>query len=408
MSSLLETLNSEFPLLYADEALSESLLMKCYDDTHEFKTHLKKLKAHLNKHIQEAETASNLTESESLKRSKKRQLMIDKLHKSYKQWDVCIRKQSKFAVVRYGKFSKNAINRLHEFELDDVYLNKISPDSKPHINRAIGYHISRYGMGNLPVGDKDNAVQYINEVYGIEETTASTYISMGQIIQDLKNNTTDSCLEWCSNGSDLHFELYILNVMVLVKKKDVLKTYKYIKEGIPTSLFQTQSDRIVSTVSPLLTRTLLDKEIENIDKQITDQSEKCISLFSKNYCSINRLPFDSSLFLIVLSGIISFQFFIKYKAIQASLHVDWTTKDELPFDVKLPNFLSTFHPIFICPVLKEETTEENPPYSLPCHHVISRKALDKLSQNGTTSFKCPYCPVTATMSKTIKINFIML
>ncbi|EDO14737.1 hypothetical protein Kpol_333p7 [Vanderwaltozyma polyspora DSM 70294] len=403
MSELLNTLNNEYPKLFTDETLTASLSKKCLDDTQEFKTQLRKMKAHWNKYLQDLEN-----NSDDKKLSKKRSLVIDKLSKVHQQWDSNIHKNVKLSSNQYSKFNRNIMKELRQFDLDEVYVNKISKDAKPYIDKAIGFHISRYGLSNISIKDTDEMVNYINEIYGVDTKIAGMYISMGQIIQDLKNYDTKSCIDWCQNGTDLHFELFVLNIMILVKRNDALEIYDYMKNGIPTTLFENKINKVMTKLSPLITKVYIKQRVENIEELIYEQSRKCISIFSKDYCQADKLPFDSSLFLIVLSGIISFQFFFKYKNIRSSLNVDWTTKDELPFDVKLPKLLSNFHPIFICPVLKEETTEDNPPYSLPCHHIISKKALDKLSKNGTTSFKCPYCPVNAMIAKTRKVNFIMI
>lgn len=42
-----------------------------------------------------------------------------------------------------------------------------------------------------------------------------------------------------------------------------------------------------------------------------------------------------------------------------------------------------YHSIFACPILRQQSSEENPPMKLVCGHVISRDALDKLC-NGPT------------------------
>ena len=40
-----------------------------------------------------------------------------------------------------------------------------------------------------------------------------------------------------------------------------------------------------------------------------------------------------------------------------------------------------FHSIFACPILRQQSSESNPPVRLTCGHVISRDALNKLA-NG--------------------------
>lgn len=42
-----------------------------------------------------------------------------------------------------------------------------------------------------------------------------------------------------------------------------------------------------------------------------------------------------------------------------------------------------YHSIFACPILRQQSSEDNPPMKLVCGHVISRDALDKLC-NGPT------------------------
>lgn len=72
---------------------------------------------------------------------------------------------------------------------------------------------------------------------------------------------------------------------------------------------------------------------------------------------------------------------------------EWTSKTELPMEVPLPRDLQ-FHPVFVCPVSKEETSAENPPVILPCGHVLSRDSASDLEEYSrmVMETKCPYCP----------------
>lgn len=38
-----------------------------------------------------------------------------------------------------------------------------------------------------------------------------------------------------------------------------------------------------------------------------------------------------------------------------------------------------YHSIFACPILRQQSSEDNPPMKLTCGHVISRDALNRLS-----------------------------
>ncbi len=421
MSELLDSFETEFAKFYTDSNLEETNLQKCLDHTHEFKSQLKKLKAHLNKHIQESkpEVYNKLSDKEKQKFKRKRELIIEKLSKSQRQWDHSVKKQIKYVSQQSNRFNKSTLNKLKEFDIDSVYVNKLPKETMENVNEAIGYHILRYSIDNMPLGNKNEAFQYLKDVYGITNKESTEFIEMGQIVHDLKKGDTESCLKWCSNEmeslssnhtalSSLKFDLYTLSAMQIVKHGNPVELYYQITQNAPLDCFRHREKELMQNVVPLLTKSLIGQPIEDIDSKVNKELKECTSLFIKEYCAAKHIFFDSPLFLILLSGLISFQFFIKYKTIRELAHVDWTTKDELPFDVKLPDFLTHFHPIFICPVLKEETTTENPPYSLACHHIISKKALDRLSKNGTITFKCPYCPVNTSMSSTKKVRFVML
>ncbi|CAI5008721.1 ATV_HP_G0049660.mRNA.1.CDS.1 [Saccharomyces cerevisiae] len=421
MSELLDSFETEFAKFYTDSNLEETNLQKCLDHTHEFKSQLKKLKAHLNKHIQESkpEVYNKLSDKEKQKFKRKRELIIEKLSKSQRQWDHSVKKQIKYVSQQSNRFNKSTLNKLKEFDIDSVYVNKLPKETMENVNEAIGYHILRYSIDNMPLGNKNEAFQYLKDVYGITNKESTEFIEMGQIVHDLKKGDTESCLKWCSNEmeslssnhtalSSLKFDLYTLSAMQIVKHGNPVELYYQITQNAPLDCFRHREKELMQNVVPLLTKSLIGQPIEDIDSKVNKELKECTSLFIKEYCAAKHIFFDSPLFLIVLSGLISFQFFIKYKTIRELAHVDWTTKDELPFDVKLPDFLTHFHPIFICPVLKEETTTENPPYSLACHHIISKKVLDRLSKNGTITFKCPYCPVNTSMSSTKKVRFVML
>ncbi|SCV03239.1 LAME_0H08834g1_1 [Lachancea meyersii CBS 8951] len=402
MSELLKTLGNECQKLNDGAAAGRTHLRKCLEDTHEFKINVKKLKGYITKQVQE-EGQNNKT---SAKLVKKRQVAIEKLNKMHKNWETGMKKNIKLATQQHSKFQKNALNKLYDFELDQVYTNQFSPSARKHVEQAIGLHISRYSVCDEPEQDSGAMVEYLENVYGVDPLVSANFVELAQIMRELLRDNLEACMAWCSEGSDLEFELHLLRAMFLLRSGDKLATYQYLLKHIPGFLSKTRKTSLRYRVAPLLAQVVVapPKSGHNLD----EQRKKCMDLFTQEYCARNGLPFNSSLFLVVMSGIISFQFFIKYRTLQAARHIDWSTENELPFNVKLPDFLTSFHPVFICPVLKEETTTENPPYALPCHHIISKFSLDKLSKNGTCNFKCPYCPLTAARSKTTKVNFVIL
>jgi len=57
------------------------------------------------------------------------------------------------------------------------------------------------------------------------------------------------------------------------------------------------------------------------------------------------------------------------------------SKDELPIEIDIgPN--CRYHSVFTCPILRQQSTDLNPPMKLICGHVISKDALNKLNSTG--------------------------
>jgi len=114
--------------------------------------------------------------------------------------------------------------------------------------------------------------------------------------------------------------------------------------------------------------------------------------FLKDACSILGISKDSSLSVVTNTGCTALPALLNLKEVMISRQVTgiWNGRDELPIEIELdPDH--RYHSIFACPILRQQSSEDNPPMKLVCGHVISRDALNKLC-NGPT-MKCPYCPV---------------
>ncbi|GME97803.1 unnamed protein product [[Candida] boidinii] len=152
---------------------------------------------------------------------------------------------------------------------------------------------------------------------------------------------------------------------------------------------------------------IINRKANNFEKFDDIIIQKRYNQLCQDYCSLIGLSSRSSLFTTLLTGYISLPSYIKFNQIFKNTKgkLDWTTKNELPFEIELPKSLQ-FHSIFICPVSKEETTSINPPMVLPCNHIISNESLNKLSNNMKSAFKCPYCPSTSVAGQSRRVKFI--
>ena len=122
--------------------------------------------------------------------------------------------------------------------------------------------------------------------------------------------------------------------------------------------------------------------------------------FSREYCSLLGLSANSPLYLAVTAGSIALPTLLKYKHINKTKRTEWTSLGEAPVEVPLPPGF-VFHSIYVCPVSKEQCTEDNPPMLLPCGHMIAQTSLRLLSKNSR--FKCHYCPVESHPSEALPV-----
>ncbi|OAA81240.1 regulator of gluconeogenesis Rmd5 [Akanthomyces lecanii RCEF 1005] len=123
--------------------------------------------------------------------------------------------------------------------------------------------------------------------------------------------------------------------------------------------------------------------------------------FTREFCSLLGLAAESPLYVAVTAGAIALPRLIKYTTYMREKKTEWTTENELAFETPLPPSM-IYHPIFVCPVSKEQTTETNPPMLLPCGHVICNDSLKNIAKGSRC--KCPYCPTEGHIKDAIRIT----
>lgn len=176
--------------------------------------------------------------------------------------------------------------------------------------------------------------------------------------------------------------------------------------------------------------------------------------FISVYCLDMQLSDDSSIFQCMLAGFVNLPNFYKYNQIQQKLgrkddksaagngggnnankNTSFAANTyELPFHLPDTNTnLFNYHPIFICPVTKEQLVplteseeqaekrrkqdnsssgEKSLPHRNPvvvlkfCQHLALRDSIWQLLKRGTEIFKCHYCYKKHKFSDTSEANFI--
>lgn len=283
------------------------------------------------------------------------------------------------------------------------------------LNNAVLMHLSRSG-------EFDVASKFMEEAQiTVPPHLLDEFAKMYGILQKVLIKDLDPAIEWAVNnrdqlltkGSNLEFSLHKLQfVKYLVDERNVQKAVKYAQQNL--SVFQ---ERYFQDTAQLMTAVLY---VDNHNKTIgiaeeksspykdiftTPSYDQLYAMFSSEFCSLLGLPPDSPLYLAVTAGAIAIPTLAKMESVMKSRRAEWTTKQELPVSIDLPEKYQ-FHSIFVCPISKEQTTENNPPMMLPCGHILANESLRSLSkENPHHTFKCPYCPMDTTLSQTKRVYF---
>ncbi|KAJ9579561.1 hypothetical protein L9F63_004746 [Diploptera punctata] len=296
-------------------------------------------------------------------------------------------------VSKVGKaIDRNFVSDFASTSREDVFSGT---DKVQLLNQVICQHFYRQGM--LDIADE------LAQEAGLkmEEGGKEPFSELNRILDSLKQRDLGPALEWAQShresldaqNSSLEFKLHRLQFIDLIQRgpagqadaiqyarthfqqfvhrhekeiQNLMGMFLYLPHGINSSPYS----------------HLLDP---NLWVEIYD-------VFTRDACSLLGLSVDSPLSVCINAGCTALPALLNIKQVMQQRQVTgiWNGKDELPIEIDLGQE-SRYHSVFACPILRQQSTESNPPMRLICGHVISRDALNKLS-NGN-KLKCPYCPV---------------
>ena len=312
--------------------------------------------------------------------------------------------------------------------LDKVFKEKPLPSSEIDalqsqptlVNRAIYLHLLREGLFAVASEFHEEASERqrtqqeaaanlgldvsMEHPLGLDKTLSEDmqeqFTKMYHILSELReNHNLQPAIEWARSnsdaleirGSNLEFELCRLKYIMLFIDVDggKMEALMYAQRE-----FQHFRGRYLAEIQQLIAAIAFETNLEespyNTRFNNTASWDEVAASFTKEFCSLLELSADSPLYVATTAGAIALPTLLKLQAIQKQKRTEWTSQNELPVETPLPPSYQ-FHSIFVCPVSKEQTTDQNPPMMLPCCHVIAHESLQKLSKGA--KFKCPYCPV---------------
>jgi len=280
------------------------------------------------------------------------------------------------------------------------------------LNNVICQHFFRQGM--LDITDS-----LISEAdLEINECEKAPFIKINCILEALKKRDLSPALAWAKenrdrlmgSGSTLEFRLHRLQFTELIKQGHVKQSEALAYAKNFAAFAHTHAKELQSLMGSLL---YLRYGIENSPySHLLDPVHwaEIQDMFTRDACSLLGLSVESPLSVSTRAGCTALPALLNIKQVMTHMahHTQrqpevWSAKDELPIEIDLGKDCR-YHSIFACPILRQQTTRSNPPVRLICGHVISRDALNKLS-NGNNRLKCPYCPVEQNPADARQIYF---
>ncbi|XP_047334197.1 protein RMD5 homolog [Impatiens glandulifera] len=296
-------------------------------------------------------------------------------------------KELNIALTKYPKLLEKSFNP----DISKAYRNI---DFNSHlVNQIIASHFYREGLFEL--GDF-----FISEAGETEEEAASLrtpFLEMSRILESMKNRELGPALSWAAanrdklkqNGSDLELKLHRLQFIEILQNSGRDEGLKYVRTFLVP--FATEHmEEIQRLTACVLWAGRLEKS--PYSELLSEHCENFADELTRQYCNILGQSCKSPLSATVMAGIQGLPTLLKLMNVMMGKKQEWLTMKQLPVPLDLDREFQ-FHSVFVCPVSREQASEENPPMLLSCGHVLCKQSITKLSKNNSTRpFKCPYCP----------------
>ncbi|KAJ8764785.1 hypothetical protein K2173_009188 [Erythroxylum novogranatense] len=313
----------------------------------------------------------------------------------------------------------NTISPLNQLEMSQKELNlhltkfpkilekNFNPDiSKAYRNVDFDFHIVNqiiashfYRQGLFDLGDC-----LINES-GESETNfiRSQFLEMHQILEAIKVKNLEPALSWvCCNreklllsGSNLELKLHSLQFAELLTRGNKEDALVYARTHLAPFAYHTKD--ILKIIVCIAWIGKLEK-CPHSELLAPTHWDKLAAELSREFCNLLGESYGSPLKLAIAAGIEGLPTLLKLANVMAAKKQDWLAMKQLPVPVELGKEFQ-FHSIFVCPVSRDQSSEENPPMLMPCLHVLCKQSIMKLSKGSSRVFKCPYCPAEASLAQ---------
>ncbi|KAG0236319.1 hypothetical protein BGW42_003731 [Actinomortierella wolfii] len=332
------------------------------------------------------------------------QTTLSGLSKSVKTVSSGIQDEYKELQSSLSKFTK-ALDKKYSCDMMAAMNPRAFENKEKLLQKTIALHFIR--QGNFTVGDA-----FAKEV-GLEvpDELRHQFMDMFDIVAAMKIGDYGPALSWAKlhrpelekRGSPLEFRLHRERFLQLLKQKEPQQAIEYAQANFGYFGF-----RHTVEISRLMCSVLFVERLASspyADLIGPNTAADLQHMFTRDFCILIGLSCESPLYVSVTVGTQALPTMIKMASIMKAKKAEWSQESELPVEINLTDD-TKFHSIFVCPVSKEQATDENPPMMMICGHVICKESLQKLCRGSQNlRFKCPYCPQESMASQAKNVYF---
>ncbi|CAM8900997.1 unnamed protein product [Rhodiola kirilowii] len=292
--------------------------------------------------------------------------------------------------ISFSKYSK-LLEKSFNPDISRAYRNV---DFDTHIvNHIIASHFYRQGM--FDIGDSFIAESNEPEAAAVK----SQFHELYHIVSAMNSRNLEPALTWASanqdklseNGSDLVLKLHRMQFVEILKNSSRDEALKYARTFLAP--FTTSHMSEIQKLMPCLLWVGRLDQSPYADLLSPTHWGTIGEEFTRHFCNIMGQSYESPLNVTIAAGVQALPQLLKLmNLVVEKKQDDWQSMKQLPVPLDLDKEFQ-FHSIFVCPVSKDQASEDNPPMLMSCGHVLCRQSIAKMSKNNTKSFKCPYCPM---------------
>ncbi|WCJ32047.1 E3 ubiquitin-protein ligase RMND5A [Euphorbia peplus] len=304
--------------------------------------------------------------------------------------------------VALSKYAKQ-LERSFNPDISKAYRNV---EFDPHtVNQIIAGHFYRQGL--FSIGDC-----FVNEADELESTAdlRSLFSEMYLIVEAMKQRNLEPALNWVAansdklkeGGSDLQLKLHRLQFVEILQKGNKNEALAYVRSRV-APLASNNMSELQKLTACLLWAGKLDRSPYSDLLSPTNWNVVAEEV-ARQFCNLVGQSFESPLSVTVAAGFQSLPPLLKFMTVMFGKKHEWQTMKQLPVPVELDKEFQ-FHSMFVCPVSKEQSSDENPPMLMSCGHVLCKQSINKMSKNNSKSFKCPYCPSDIDAAQCRQLHF---